>query len=513
MEFQRMSNIQFIKNRPSFLDWLHKIESFLLPALVSVFIASLFPANSVAASEKTCLKGQDQYHCFSSPNLTWAYKNQPEVSIDNMNKGPGFNPELTATELASGIVYCQYFFHKFSSPGSAKFLCGKTNSMGQLLNKKGEVVDGAKFVSTKEMKFKIEVNENLISVDEGYLLDKDRRPLLRHKKNGEQELIEADVLKVKYFVDFDQEKESRIKRNQIQIDNLDGSTVTLQNAFESPKDISNPRWNEVFTEVAATRIFWALGIPADRMYPMKRLVCYGCNSHPKNQTDINLKLTSLFNTVSLEKKIRGAKLDEGFDINAVIEKYYDSWTDETKLAFELLALASRLIGFENAISLQNRLQCEPGSFHPETGLCDAPVAMIQDTGSSFAGVISTLSKLEFGGANPRGHLKSYSKEKVFKGNAGCVLFRPFGSDQKASGKRLASVHQAAVDEMSKRLNKFDPEFVRQIFSLAQFGDMEPQLRGPLDSKNLDQKRNEIIEKWVQAFMKRVDEIRNAKCTE
>ena len=43
-----------------------------------------------------------------------------------------------------------------------------------------------------------------------------------------------------------------------------------------------PRNAEVFGEVLATRLFWALGFPADRMYPV-RVRCHGCPRDPKRQ--------------------------------------------------------------------------------------------------------------------------------------------------------------------------------------------------------------------------------------
>ena len=44
-----------------------------------------------------------------------------------------------------------------------------------------------------------------------------------------------------------------------------------------------PRNAEVFGEVLATRLFWALGFAADRMYPV-RVRCKGCPADPKRES-------------------------------------------------------------------------------------------------------------------------------------------------------------------------------------------------------------------------------------
>lgn len=479
---------------------------------LSILAILLFSAESNAG---ICKKDGNQKDCLNQQNLIWLFPDQPEVSIANLRKGPGFTPELTSLELESETLFCQYFYHKFTSPGSAKFLCAKTNSQGQLLNKDGEVVESAKFVSTREMNLSVVINDEIVAVDEGVLLDANKNPLLATKitKNGnsKQELIHADEIKVKYFVDSNQYSDKSVNRTKHSFSIQNGASVERDNVFSSPLDITNQRWNEVFTELAGTRIFWSLGLPADRMYPMKKLVCFGCDSHPKEQKSVNMANTSIFNNVSLEKKMPGSKLGEGFEINDLISDSYSKWSEQTRIGFEVLALGARLIGFENAIALQNRLQCLPKELDKKTGICNVPVAIIQDTGSSFAASLSKMKKLEFGGNNPRGSLKYYPTETVFKTANTCVLYHSFGSDKGFANNRLIKVSSAGLEEMKKRLKDFTPEYVREIFTIARFGDMEPKLRDDVIGETTEAKRTAIIDKWTAAFMSRVEEIRNTNC--
>ena len=60
---------------------------------------------------------------------------------------------------------------------------------------------------------------------------------------------------------------------------------------------------EVYAEVAATRLFWALGFPADHMYPV-RVRCEGCPAG-KEATREDASGLILFDPASIERKFKG----------------------------------------------------------------------------------------------------------------------------------------------------------------------------------------------------------------
>ncbi len=480
---------------------------------MSALAASLL-VHSIAQAAG-CAKGGNTEGCYQNPGLKFALPAPTPMNADRLKAGPNFKPALTQAELQSGVVFCQYYFHEFSSPGSAKFMCAKTNAEGKLLNEDGEVVPEAAMVSTRNMKIKVKLNNQTVQLDEGYLLDANKKPLIHEKKSGEQKLVKADELKIKYFVDSNQyqEKGSGVKRQDIGI-KFDGQNVNLPNAFMGPKDISNPRWNEVFAEVAGTRLFWALGLPADMMIPMNQLVCFGCETHPKDQKDIRPGHISVYNRVAIEKKMKGAKLAEQFSMNEIIGKNVSRWSAETVQGLEAAALASRLIGFSNVISLQTRLQCAD-KLHPDTNECSTPMAFVQDIGSSWAGPATEDEKKSLGG-NPRGSLIHYQRETVFKtGGKACELLIPYGSDSskemKGSSLRLHTVSADGLAAFQKRIEVLTPDVIEALFELSHFDDMQPALRDKAPGSTLKDKQRAIIAQWSAAFQKRVDEIRNMRC--
>lgn len=65
---------------------------------------------------------------------------------------------------------------------------------------------------------------------------------------------------------------------------------------------------EVFTEVIATRLFWALGFPTDRMFSVKQVHCYGCTEHPfkdRRMDPPDSSTARIFGPVAIEKKMSG----------------------------------------------------------------------------------------------------------------------------------------------------------------------------------------------------------------
>lgn len=490
--------------------------SYMFSLAVTLSLIAILPASAQAG---VCQKPQppqstgDLESCYSSPQLKWALSAPSSMNADLARAGAAFEPALTPAEMQSSTVFCQYFAHRFSSPGSAKFLCAKTNSEGQLLDQDGQIVPEAVSVSTADMKLKVQLNGETVLVDEGVMLDKDKRPLVRTTEKGRQHLIKIDELKVKYFVDANQysENQNGVKRQDIAI-SFDGRTVNLRNVFVGPQDISNPRWNEVFAEVAGTRLFWALGIPADIMVSIDRLVCFGCESHPKDQKGVNLSRTSIYNRVALEKKMKGAKLDEQFSFARLFEAHLPAWSPETKRGLEHLVLASRLIGFSNTISLQNRLQCLPGQLDKKTLECRVPVAQIQDIGSSWAGRVSESEQKLRKGSNPRGSLKHYQQEGVFAKDQPCRLVYAFGLSRDKNAIRLKGISEEGLNEFRQRLKNLTPEVIEAIFESAHFDDMEPALRDAAPGSSLADKRRYMISQWTQSLQSRIDEINTANCS-
>lgn len=451
---------------------------------------------------------QNPQNCYLSENLSWAGKNRV---IENNKEPKGYLP-LTAFEKQTGIVFCQYYHHKFDDSGSAKFRCARTNQDGVLYNDKGELVPEAKTVSTNEMGLTINLNGENIQVEEGHLLDQSGRLITKTDKKGQQKLVKADELKVKYFIDNDQTGGSASRRDvKLQLDaNI---SVIINNTSENSKFISNIRWNEVFTEIASTRVFSALGLPADYMFPMKQVVCFGCSPHPFEQKNVDLKRNAIFNTVAIERRYLGKKISESVSINEINQKYYPQWSENIQHDYEALALGAALIGYFNASTSQNRMVCDKDSYNKAEDHCSKPIPMIQDVGSSWGGMVSKFAMLQYMG-NPRGVLSVYKKGSVFSNAKERILKIPFGDkDELQTG--LKQISPEGLRKFKERLKLLTPEVIQNIFEAARFDEMEPaQDSGFGDQATAYRERSasekkKIIQEWSNALQKRINEILTA----
>ena len=344
---------------------------------------------------------------------------RPVLSVENMMRGPEGRPGET--------VHCRFIPYKMrlkSGGKTRKFWCHRTDGAGGYYNDRHELADGAAAVSA-----------------DGFLVDAGGGPI-RHADGRSQR---AEVIKVKY---------------------TDGGN----------------RGREVYTEVAAGRFFWALGLPADRMFAV-RVWCDGCTEDPfkdiKSEADNRRSdTTSFFPHASIESPFPGRKIetedDEGWDWGDAYDE--SAWSDEQRVEFEAYVLAANMIHFHHGLSKQNTLACEDGHWDPGNGLCSKPVMYLDDMGSSF------------GGGSSRGEYDKYRNNKVFSNHGTCKL--------RADLAGFGRVSEAARRFLVERLEGFDEPVVRGIFEVAGFTE---------DTTGAS------ADRWTAVFMERIVEVRTAAC--
>lgn len=491
-----------------------KSKTFLKAFVCSILLSSVLTATAEAQACKKPHSKIEVDACMQSPNVSFLIDPPKNMTADKMIAGPKYSPKFSDAEIKDSTVFCRFFKHEFSSPGSAKFLCARTTPEGILVNDKGEPVHEAKTVSTRAMKLQGSLNGDAAEIDEAILLDENNQPLIR-----KEHLVKGDDLKIKYFIDANQYKDSDVKRKD-EVITFNNQQIALKNVFVGPSEISNDRWNEVFTEVASTRLMWALGIPADIMIPVNRIVCFGCESHPWKQNDYIDGKTAIFNNPVIERKFKGKKLNEGFAFNRVIKYQYPIYSDDKKADIESIALVARLLGYFSAQGGQDRIVCEKKNYNAETEECSAPIPFIQDLGSTWGGKVSNVGKLfqalgskgKFteGFSNPRGNLSVYKKENVFSDPKTCTLEIEFGIDGDKDGSTLKRVSHLGVEKLKARLETLTPEVIQALFTVSRFGDMEPSFRDGIRG-NRDLQHKEVIDRWSAELTKRINEIKNATC--
>lgn len=427
-------------------------------------IAFLF-AVSVTARAADCLVIENKADaknitaCFSDPNLKWAFE-APLLTDRDLLAGPPANFAMGPSDE----VYCAFRPHPPAAT-SPKFRCFRTSAnqfrkgYPEYLNKDGVVVPAAASVGNEGTEL------------DGYLLDRNNQKIPRADGSFEK----GEELKVKYF---------------------EGGTPQGAH-FEGARTIGNSRQSEGFTETAATRVFWALGLPADQMYNVARVNCFGCSGDPFHQQAATPGATATFYDASIEIKYDGKKIADSWSWKAVTSNHYPLWPARTRIEFEQLVLAAQLIAYHNDLGFQNRLSCRAGAMDKVSKKCSEPVALINDIGSTFGG-----AKVGIAGLNPRGSLRHYAKTssgdmgKVFV-DGRCGLRYPLGG--------MRSVTPEAVREFQRRLAGLSRDNVRAIFRAAKFGRMEQDILSHYGSEDV------VIETWTHEFMARADDIVRSNC--
>lgn len=396
---------------------------------------------------------------------------QPVLTADQLAKGPDFDSAdaeksrfayFTGEDTISCYFRPHYAFAKV--PGdSMKFQCWHMAADGAFYSRKGEAirVDGVKVVVEKDKSG-----------------EKSASLYARNDDKNEHE-IKADHFKIKYL--------------------------------KPPHPNHNPRFNEVFTSVATTRIIWVLGFPADHVYPAGAASCIGCTDDPfgKKLADNTASLKdapAVFKIVNAERDLPWDQInpddDETWSWTDAAKFYSDGeWTHQQKVEFDAYRLALGLIHYYNALPQQNRLVC--AEWEAATAghgkVCGKPVIYVHDLGSTFGKKRSGFDLL---GTNPRGSFEAYEPQTVFLNPGNCELRATLLGDKQ--------VLKEAQDLMIHRLERMDRETVKSIFRVSRFNMMDQRQVRRLRAAGAQNVDEAALDEWTNAFLKRIEEIRGAK---
>jgi len=262
---------------------------------------------------------------------------------------------------------------------------------------------------------------------------------------------------------------------------------------------------EVFGELAATRLLWALGFEADRMYHV-RLICKGC---PPGLGGESGKLPGevLFDRVAVERKAPGREIethpDEGWawDELDLVEEAAGGAPRAHRDALKLLAV---FLQHGDNKPEQQRLVCrdrearegEPESAASRHELCEHPVMLIQDLGLTF-GRANLWDHQDEASVNFAG----WSTTPVWKGSQGCVGNLPKSF---TGSMRDPVISEAGRQFLSDLLSQLSDRQIRDLFDTADF----PARAFAADSKV---KSQGSLDDWVRAFKQKREDIATRRC--
>ena len=251
---------------------------------------------------------------------------------------------------------------------------------------------------------------------------------------------------------------------------------------------------EVYAEVAATRLLWALGFAADRMYPV-RVICRRCPSH-LGGLPVQARDTYEFAIAAIERKLPGGEV-------ALAER--EGWTwPELDLVDEsaggapvahrdALKLLAAMLQHTDSKSEQQRLLCEGAPRKRDHADCERPIAMINDLGLTF-GRANELNRGTVGSAN----FSQWSRTPVWTGATGCVANIAVSYTGTLDHPRIG---EAGRRFLAALLDQLSDDQLRDLFETARF---ERRTEGAAS-------QGSPIEAWVDAFKTKRAEIDARRC--
>jgi hypothetical protein len=252
---------------------------------------------------------------------------------------------------------------------------------------------------------------------------------------------------------------------------------------------------EVYTEVAATRLLNALGFPADRMFVVLRVRCFGCPADPFPQLEcvndlpegepmercfpsLDFSKPQDFAEAVIERPVKGRRIEDGHQRGWTFEelKYVDAVKGgATRAQLDALRLLAVFLGHWDNKAKNQRLLCV-GDKKSDDG-CEHPLAMIQDLGATFG-----PRKLD---------LARWSSAKIWADAASCRISMrtmPYG------GSTFPDVYisEDGRQFLASRLRRLSDAQLHALFEGARFPHY-PHRRA--SARNIDN--------WVRAFRAKV----------
>ncbi len=264
---------------------------------------------------------------------------------------------------------------------------------------------------------------------------------------------------------------------------------------------------ETYSEIAATRLLWALGFYTDEVYPVK-LRCLGCPAkNPSHPAKDEPRIEMVFEDAIIERNFPGEEIgefgDEGWkwgELDQVDAKFGGS----SRAEVDALKLISVFLQHTDSKPSQQRLACYPNdqSHHLWHQTCQQSVLMVQDLGAAFgmsAPKVEAFSSIYLRGWESEPIWKTQSEEKE-KGNCVGNVVPSLGGDL-----RDPEISEAGRKFLSDLLNQLTDQQIANLFIVARAEKIDETL--------LDQghEREVTIDDWVRVFKRKRQEINDHRC--
>lgn len=264
-------------------------------------------------------------------------------------------------------------------------------------------------------------------------------------------------------------------------DRFEGKSPKFECAL-SPDDRVKVKYGagngEVYAEVAATRLLWALGFGADRVYPV-RIRCRGCPQDFRGTPDPSR--IELVDPATVERKFDGRPLegDEGAGWTwPELDLVDEAAGGAPRAHIDALRLLAAVLQHTDSKAVNQRLVVVPDG---------QPFLLINDLGLTF-GRANILNRNSVGSAD----LDDWVHTPVWAMGPGCVANIERSYTGTLDHPRIGEAGRAML---SRLLDQLSREQIEEMFDVSRIAE----------------RSHRSVTDWVDAFDRKRAEIRDRRC--
>lgn len=265
---------------------------------------------------------------------------------------------------------------------------------------------------------------------------------------------------------------------------------------------------EVWGEVLSSRLLWALGFPADRVYPVQ-VECRNCPAEPwtyiKERTgtltarekaigfvrtdllgkpELSARATRIFTPALIKFRYDGPIIESNQDSGWAWSEMYENMSNpKRQLPYrDALSIVAAFIQHADNKAEQQRIVCRTAGDYI-AGSCQKPLLMIQDVGSTFG----------------RGWAPLKGDIRLNKVDLEKWVSVPLWSDLEKCEVNFNGVPNASVrneQKVSEEARQFVAELFRQL--------KPEQIRDLFKAAQIDKLGSASVEDWAQGFERKLE---------
>lgn len=265
--------------------------------------------------------------------------------------------------------------------------------------------------------------------------------------------------------------------------------------------------NELYAEVAATRLMWSLGYPADQWTPVQ-VECHNCPENPVSGK--GAVGTHTFAAATTVWKYPGHKIYEaGKETQGWSWKELDS-NGRPLYERDGLKLMAAFLQHSDNKPPQQRLSCDKIAQDATGTKCGSSLMMVQDLGATFGGGGWFTSN-----STAKMNLKEWSGKKLF-GSAGTEGSpRSCKAVLRKSLTASGGLGDPAISEEGRRFDagllcQLSDQQIAEMFRVSRVALM-PTYHNADGSFRSGQSEDAIVAQWTEAFKHRREELASARC--